>query len=438
MYNIRNFNKKLDIRDFFNLTCEDILCNTSYPIRAEFFSQYKTDKDIMNGTSELSFYFHIPFCKSLCKFCEYTRFFIPNLSMELDYIRKLRFQTQKFLATHQIDSLYGLDIGGGTPTALSTQGLQEFLQFIQTLICTLPLEQNFEPSMEFSFQTIDEQKIDIIAEHGIQRLSSGIQVFDTQLMSHFDRTNSSLRKMSRTLRKMRETGIKKINLDLMYGFENQDKTMLDNSIHAIEELQPNQVTLYEMRYNHNRLGHSRVNRETLFEQYSYLFQKIRALGFNGNFGQNTFSLFDDFGVSSYIRSRMLDCIPYKGFGISAQSMSFTGISYNILKSSMSTSLPVFDEIKENDIYLLPDDEIAAKYVCIALYSGQFNLDVLSKILKSDASQIFAHELNFITENQFAYINGNICRLTEKGFKVYGAIASLFWSNNHKKLYLGSK
>ena len=151
----------------------------------------------------------------------------------------------------------------------------------------------------------------------------------------------------------------------MYGFENQNQNMLDNSIHAIEELQPDQVTLYEMRYNHNNLEYSRINRETLFEQYSYLFQKIKALGFNGNFGQNTFSLFDDFGVSSYIRSRMLDCIPYKGFGISAQSMSWKGIQYNILKTSTNRSLPAFDEIKENDIYLLPEDEIAAKYVCIA-------------------------------------------------------------------------
>ena len=113
-------------------------------------------------------------------------------------------------------------------------------------------------------------------------------------------------------------------------------------------------------------------------------------------------------------------------------------NFNILKTSTNRSLPAFDEIKENDIYLLPEDEIAAKYVCIALYSGQFNLNILSKNLKNDASQIFAHELNFITENNFAQVNSDICRLTEKGFKVYGAVASLFWSKHNKDLYLASK
>ena len=301
----------------------------------------------------------------------------------------------------------------------------------------MPLNHDFESSMEFSFSTIDDEKINLIANSGIQRLSSGIQVYDTKIMELFNRFNSSIKKMAMIFSKIRNSGVKKINLDLMYGFETQNKFMLDNSIHVIEELQPDHVTLYEMRYNQNNLNHSSISRDSLFEQYSYLFEKIKSLGFKGDFGQNAFSLSDDYGVSSYIRFRMLDGIPYKGFGISAQSMSNNGISYNILKSCHRRNLPAFNEITESDVYQLPEDEIAAKYVCIALYSGKFDLNVVSKILKNDAYHIFARELNFITENQFAHINNGICQLTEKGFKVYGAIASLFWSENHKRLYLDS-
>ena len=116
-------NQNFDIRDFFNFTCNDILCNTSYPIRPDFFSQYKSEQDIMKGVPELSFYFHIPFCKSLCKLCEYTRFLLPNPSQKLEYIKKIKLQTLKFIANHKINALYGLDIGGGNLTALSAKGL---------------------------------------------------------------------------------------------------------------------------------------------------------------------------------------------------------------------------------------------------------------------------------------------------------------------------
>jgi coproporphyrinogen III oxidase-like Fe-S oxidoreductase len=57
----------------------DICCNTSYPYRRGYFGGYLTDMDIMKEVSELSLYFHIPFCKLLCRFCEYTRF-IHSLS----------------------------------------------------------------------------------------------------------------------------------------------------------------------------------------------------------------------------------------------------------------------------------------------------------------------------------------------------------------------
>lgn len=71
----------IDIQKLFDLAYEDIMCNTSYPIKPDYFSEYRTTEDIMNNTTELSFYFHIPFCKQLCNFCEYTRFLSGNYKL---------------------------------------------------------------------------------------------------------------------------------------------------------------------------------------------------------------------------------------------------------------------------------------------------------------------------------------------------------------------
>ena len=390
----------------------------------------------MNGTDELSFYFHIPFCRHLCKFCEYTRFISTGSEQENMYVSRLKRQTMNYIRTHKINLLHGLDIGGGTPTSLSTEAFTELLSFTHEIIDSLTLSDDFESSLEFSFETLDEEHVQIAADNGINRMSTGIQVYDEGLMRTNNRTNIILDDMMRKVSMIRDFGILKLNLDVMYGFENQTTNMLDNTMYVIERLRPSHVTLYEMRYNINSLNHSSITREKLYEQYSYLFGKIKSLGYHGNFGQNAFSLYDnDLGVSSYLRSRMYNCIPYKGFGISAQSMSRKGISYNILKSSHDSYLPEFGEIIEGDTYLLPPDEIAAKYVCISLYSGQFSMKILTDILKSDSYSYYHNEIECLLEHGLAEIENDICRLTCRGFMTYGAVASLFWSANHKAQYM---
>ena len=419
----------------FSLTENDILCNTSYPLKPKYFSRYRTDKDIMNDSHELSFYFHVPFCKSLCAFCEYTRFISKGNEQEDFYVSKMIQQAEDYITNHDIRLLHGLDIGGGTPTALNLDALTRLLKFAREIVNYFPGVKDFMSSIEFSFSTVDESKIKAACENGVSRMSAGLQVFDNGLMTESGRINPTLERMIDTFHMMRALGVRKINLDIMYGFTRQTQRMLDNTLRAIDILRPEHVTFYEMRYNANHLGHDKITRESLYQQYAYLYGKIISLGYAGNFGGNTFSLCGDLGVSSYLRSRMCGCIPYKGFGVSAQSMSRKGISYNILKSEHGRSLPDFEAITEGDIYLLPPDETAAKYVCIALYSGQFSMKTLTEILNDDAYDFYRDEIDFLASKRFIEIHNDICRITSEGFKVYGAVASLFWSEYHKHEYI---
>ena len=211
---------------------------------------------------------------------------------------------------------------------------------------------------------------------------------------------------------------------------------IENTQRVIEELSPEQVTLYEMRYNRNTLPHERITRQILFDQYDKLYNGIIALGYHAEFGMNTFSRSADKGVSSYLRKRMLEAKAYKGFGISAQSMSMNGISYNILKSCKDTYLLDHDGITEEDVYLLPKEDIAAKYVSVSLYHGQFSFIVLSEILGTDAKEYYHKESEYLAENQLVYDCGNgVYRLTRKGFLYYGAVAALFWSAHHRECYI---
>ena len=101
-------------------------------------------------------------------------------------------------------------------------------------------------------------------------------------------------------------------------------------------------------------------------------------------------------------------------------------------------MPSFDEITEEDIYLLPKEELSAKYICIALYSGRFSLRVLRKILNSDPMQFYSKEFSFLIEHGYLVIQDDICRLTREGFQLYGAVGALFWSKAHQEKYIKSR
>ncbi len=428
----------MNLEELFQIAVSDIKCNTSYPLHREFFSCYRSDADIMEDVESLSLYYHIPFCKYLCRFCEYTRFLCGDIEQQNDYITKLITQSKVFFSTHNIKELYGLDIGGGTPTSLDLHVLNRILDYLSEIRQEYHVSKFFEPSIEFSFSSIDEEKIRCIAEYNIPRMSTGIQVFDDRLLNEMQRLPQTLDHMERMTEVIHRVGIKKLNIDLMYGFPNQTDIMLSNSLYSIKMLEPEQVTLYEMRYNRNGLDSALIDRDVLFRQYEFLYNGLTDLGYKGRFGQNTFSKFEDEGVSSYLYSRMFLGRPYKGFGVSAQSMSNRGISYNILKSDHSRYLPSFDEIREEYRYLLPKEELAAKYICISLYSGRFNLPVLERILCCDPLSYYYNEFHFLTNHQYVEISNGVCTLTKEGFKFYGGVAALFWSPYHREQYIKMK
>ena len=114
---------------------------------------------------------------------------------------------------------------------------------------------------------------------------------------------------------------------------------------------------------------SSFTKEALFAQYAQYFESLTSMGYQGRFGQNTFSVnAEDLGVSSYLRERMCNGASYKGFGLSAQSMSSVGVSYNLGKlSSNPRQVLNTDGYPSAYTYLLPAKELAAKYMAISAY-----------------------------------------------------------------------
>ena len=132
------------------------------------------------------------------------------------------------------------------------------------------------------------------------------------------------------------------------------------------------------------------------------------------------------GLSSYLRTRMINRASYKGFGLSAQSMSPSGLSYNIGKLDEHPEDSLNEKaFSERYTYILPPKEMAAKYLAISAYFGAFSKDNLTHLGVDD--ETFRERLDFCLANDLFCDSGDgLLHITPKGFMHYGAVFSLLY------------
>lgn len=420
----------MTIAELFQLRKNDPRWNTSYPLNPSDWTDYRVPDSLsFENDSRMSFYIHIPFCKQLCSFCEYTRMLCPDEKVQREYLLAIASDIKQFRQKYQDITLLGFDIGGGTPTSLSENNFSLLMQIYQTTISGLKKDAKYEPSIEGTFNTLSEQKLEDMSEMGFHRLSLGVQSSCSSVLHQHQRGNSSEALMYSWLKKAWDKGIKKVNLDFMYGLKGQNESTIQQDLELIGRLKPQQVTLYELRTNMISEKES-FTKEELYDQYVHYYDGLIAMGYKARFGQNTFSVdAADEGVSSYLRERMLNGAAYKGFGMSAQSMSSEGIAYNVGKLTVTPQNALNKEgYPEQFTYLLPPDELASKYIAISAYNGSFSIAKLRDYGISGGS--LNEILDFCIDEGLLY-KGERDRMfiTKMGFKHYGALFSLFYASH---------
>lgn len=404
--------------------------NTSYPIHPSDWAKYRVNEPLsFESEEEISFYIHIPFCKQLCSFCEYTRMICPNETLQKQYVSTIDKDVSTFVSSTGINKkLRGFDIGGGTPTALSESNLQRLLLTFKEALDWIDTTPDFEPSIEGTFNTLTENKLKAIVNAGIHRLSLGIQSTSKEVLYKHHRSHSDIETMSYWIDAAHAFGIEKINLDLMYGLKGQNEETIASDLKVIETLNPEQVTLYELRTN--MIASKEIpDKDILYSQYTKFYEGLTSMGYYARFGQNTFSKSsEDLGVSSYLRSRMMEGIAYKGFGISAQSMSRSGVAYNIGKSNHNIKeLIGLESFPEEFTYKLPSNEIASKYIAIGGYNGSVSIEHIKDLIGKENIGAYDNTIDYLLANGHVSIEHDRMFITPKGFRDYGAVFSLLYS-----------
>ena len=189
----------------------------------------------------LSLYLHVPFCVGKCHYCGFYST-IYSREQANDYVAALRVEAARYqreFSGRTFDSVY---IGGGTPTALSSDQLEDLLTAFQEHFL---ISQDAEYTVEANPNTASSRHLTLLRERGINRLSLGVQSFNDDVLKTLGRLHNASEAAEAFLIG-RSAGFDNIGIDLIYGIPGQTDEQWNETLEKVVCLRPEHVSAYSL------------------------------------------------------------------------------------------------------------------------------------------------------------------------------------------------
>ena len=206
----------------------------------------------MKNRVPLSLYVHIPWCVRKCPYCDFNSHEKSSMD-ESAYITALLHDLAQDKSLAQGRPISSIFFGGGTPSLFSAQSYDHLVQEIHNLIT---IENNAEITLEANPGTFEYQKFKDYHRAGINRLSIGVQSFETEKLATLGRIHNTTEAIT-AARKAREAGFDNINIDLMHGLPDQTPQQALADLNTAMELQPTHLSWYQLTIEPNTAFYSK-------------------------------------------------------------------------------------------------------------------------------------------------------------------------------------
>ena len=220
---------------------------TSYPPATKFTGDFSREElaariEANNRSSrDLSLYFHIPFCETLCWFCGCTTVITSDHDRGSEYIgileREVETMRSRINPGRKVDQLH---FGGGSPTFLKPDEIRRLGAVIHRNFSFSP---EIEAGVEVDPRRLTRDHLAAFREVGFNRASMGVQDFDPKVQEAIHRIQP--RAMTQqSMDWMRELGFGSINLDLIYGLPHQTPESFGKTLDTVLEMQPDRLSIF--------------------------------------------------------------------------------------------------------------------------------------------------------------------------------------------------
>ncbi len=198
----------------------------------------------------LSLYIHIPWCVKKCPYCDFNSHASPEVFPENQYVAALIRDLEQALPLIWGRKIYTVFFGGGTPSLLSGESVEELLRQVRML---LPLAHDAEITLEANPGTVEVQRFATYREAGVNRLSMGIQSFNDTHLQALGRIHSATG--ARNAIEIAQQHFSNINLDLMYGLPEQTVEQALQDVATALSYTPQHLSCYHLTLEPNTRFH---------------------------------------------------------------------------------------------------------------------------------------------------------------------------------------
>jgi len=381
-----------------------------------------------------SVYLHIPFCASLCKFCYYP--VIPgqhDAEMEryVDYLLKEASLYAPVFADQECESIY---LGGGTPTHLPGA-------LLQRLIDGLTRRFRLAPGAEFTIESapgsIPEDKLLLLKQLGVNRLSYGIQTLDEQLLAGLNRNYTVASARDELRNAVRILG--NVNIDTMYGFEGEPDHALLDTLREFVTLGVPCVSIYALdgqRCNSDR-AKDMPARDAQYDRKIETYRAAREYLADNGFSPVLQNIFLQPERASYKHQlRRWENLPLVALGISSMGYAPRRLYQNQLAMKVWAEkldrgeLPVMEWED-----LTPENEIMREVVSQLRFT-EVSLAHIRQKYDADIGQIYRDLITALVDLGYLSNRDGVLRLTDAAAHFNNIIPMLFAPDDFKEIIYG--
>lgn len=221
-----------------------------------------------------SLYVHIPYCKSICTYCDFCKMYYNSQQVGL-YLDTM---AQELHRLYQGEALKTIYIGGGTPSCLSLEELVKLFQILDRV----EKDDDVEYTIECNFDSITKEKLDLFQNSGINRISFGLETINKKQEKYLGRKNE-LDHIREMIRYAKHIGITNINVDLIYALKNQTQKQLEEDIQFILALDVPHISTYSLMIEKNTIlainGEVSIDPEVDANMYQIICEQLKKAGY---------------------------------------------------------------------------------------------------------------------------------------------------------------
>lgn len=373
-------------------------------VRAEIIRNNKTKRDI-------SLYFHIPFCHSLCWFCGCTTIITPNVKQSATYIEYLKKELDLIMPLLNPErKVVQLHLGGGSPTFMPPKDILRLGQLIKERFA---FSADIEAGVEMDPRRMVEEQVKAFREVGFNRASIGIQDFDPRVQKAVHRIQPK-ELTAEVISWIRKYGFQSLNVDLIYGLPYQTPESFEKTIDEVLEFKPDRFAVFSyahvpwMKPAQKILENRKIlpTPETKFQLLKLVTEKLTSSGYV-YIGMDHFALETDELVHAQRNGTLQR--NFQGYSTRAgadiyafgmSSISQTDCAYWQNHKDLKTYYGLLDEARPPIArgYILSEDD-RIRRVTIMRLMCDLKLDYanMSKLLGIDFADYFAREIESLAD-----------------------------------------